>query len=316
MLQSTLSEDNELYFYTIKYKLFEESLCKAEMKYLFNTVPDNKFFFSRTYISPSRSAFLKQCVSVIYKANSLDNLVQQILHNNLSYEKFKVCYINLEDNNIPFEERRKIEYLIGYNINGFADVHNPEVLLGITKIDNMWIFGKLENNNSAWKEHNIKPYSYCNALDVRLARSLVNIAVSNDLNSKLVDPCCGIGTVVIEALSMGLNIKGYELNKYVAENANKNLQFFNYETVIENKDMHSLTEKFDCAIVDLPYGLFSATTLDDQLSIIKTTRKIADRAILVTLEDMETHINDCGFTLIDKFCAAKGTFKRIINICA
>ena len=78
--------------------------------------------------------------------------------------------------------------------------------------------------------------------------------------------------------------------------------------------MHSLTEKFDCAIVDLPYGLFSATTLDDQLSIIKTTRKIADRAILVTLEDMETH--DCGFTLIDKFCAAKGTFKRIINICA
>lgn len=316
MLQSTLSEDNELYFYTIKYKLFEESLCKAEMRYLFNNVPDNKFFFSKHYITPSRSAFIKQCISIIYKASSLDKLVEQILHNNLSYEDFKVCYISIDDTSIPFEERRRIEYVIGYNVNGFADVHNPEVLLGVTKIQDMWIFGELENNNSAWKEHNNKPYSYCNALDVRLARSLVNIAASNDLNSKLVDPCCGIGTVVIEALSMGLNIKGYELNKCIAENANKNLEFFNYEAVIENKDMHTLTERFDCAIVDLPYGLFSATTLSDQLSIMKTTRRLADRAIFVTLEDMEAHIKDCGFTLVDKFSASKGFFKRIINICA
>lgn len=302
------------YFYAIKYAANEEKLCKMEMKYLFNKSPDEEFFFSDFYVQPSRSAFIRQCISVMYTGNTLEDITKQILDNNLSYERFKIRHLNL-DEDIPYEERRKIEYIVGYDVGGSADIHNPKILLGITKVKDTWVFGQLEVNKENWKVHNNQPFTYSNALGVRVARALVNIAVGNNLKTKLVDPCCGIGTVVMEALSLGIAVKGFEINPYVAENAKKNLAYFGYEDVITSGSMHDVNESYDCAVVDMPYGLFSPTTLEQQLNIIKTTRRIAAKSIFITYENMEHYFIDYGFTVIDSCDIAKGNFKRYITLC-
>jgi tRNA G10 N-methylase Trm11 len=285
------------------------------MKYLFNKTPDKNYFFSDNYVDPSRSPFIKQCISIIYTGDTLDDIVTQILNNNLSYEKFKVRYVNLEDENIEFNERRRIEYVIGFNINGEADVHNPRVRLGAANVNGKWILGELDENKNKWKLHDQKPYFYCNALGVRTARALVNIAVGNDLDARIIDPCCGIGTVVMEALSMGLNIRGNEINPLIAENAKRNLEFFGYEDVITNGDMHEINDKYDVAIVDMPYGLFNPTTLKIQTDIINSARRIADKAVFVTYEDMDEYFVSAGFSVVDKCSVAKGSFVRHITIC-
>jgi tRNA G10 N-methylase Trm11 len=163
--------------------------------------------------------------------------------------------------------------------------------------------------------HNIKPFNYSNALNVRVARALVNMAVANDIAPKLIDPCCGIGTVVIEALSMGFDIKGCEINPYIAENAKRNLEFFGFQDVITNASMHDLKDKFDSAIVDLPYGVFNPTTLKEQVDIINTTRRLAGKAVFITFEDMDEHFKSAGFEVIDKCQTNKGKFIRYITIC-
>lgn len=313
MYQPILNKDS-LYFYTIKSTVFERPLCMMEMKYLFQNPAENGCLLSHNYVNPCRSAFIKYCISVIYIGNTLENIVEKILKNSLSYEGFKVHYIN--DENVPFKERRKTEYIIGYNINGKADMHNPKIILGITKFNDMWIFGELIDNKTKWQTFNHKPYSYSNALGVRTARALCNIAVSNNLSLTLVDPCCGVGTVVLEALSMGINVKGFELNPLVAENAKKNLKYFGYEDVITNENMHNINEKFDSAVVDMPYGLFSITTLKDQLNIIKTTRRIASRAVFITYEDMEDYFLSFGFKVLDKCLFSKGSVTRYITLCS
>jgi tRNA (guanine10-N2)-dimethyltransferase len=310
-----ITQDEKLYFYTIKYPTFETELCKMEMKYLFGTVPSEKFFFSPTHVTPSRSAFIKHCLLVMHSADSLDGLAQLVLDNKIAYDDFKVRYINLDDKSIPYDERRKIEYIIGYNIEGEADVHNPKTLLGVANINGKWLLGLLEETEAEWNVHNIKPYNYSNALNVRVARALVNIAVGNNLELKLVDPCCGIGTVVIEALSMGIDIKGYELNPYIAENAKKNLEHFGYKDVVTNINMHDVTDKFDAAIVDLPYGVFSLTTLEEQSAIINTARRLADKVVFITFEDMDEHFISAGFKVMDKCQTNKGKFIRYITIC-
>ena len=136
-----------------------------------------------------------------------------------------------------------------------------------------------------------------------------------NLDCKLIDPCCGVGTVIIEALSMGINVKGYEINKKIAENAQKNLEFFGYENVITSGDMHNIEEKYDVAIIDMPYGLFTATTLEKQTALIKTARRITKKLVIVTFEDMDKHIIEAGFDIINKSYVSKGKFKRYINIC-
>ena len=299
----------------MNYPKYEEGLCNVEMKSLFNKITENKYLFSDYYIDTSRSPFIKESISVIYSEDTLEKIIGKIIENKLSYDDFKVCYIRIEGADISYEERLSSIRKIGLVIIGEANMYKPKVTLGLTNVDGRWIFGIYEKNDCKWYDHEKKPYSYSNSLTLRMARSLVNIAVGNNLGCTMIDPCCGIGTVVIEALSMGINVKGYEINKSIASNAKKNLEFLKLKEVITTGDMHKIEEKFDVAIVDLPYGIFTHTTIEQQTEIIKTARRIADKVIIVTFERMEDLIISCGFDIVDKCELAKGTFIRYINIC-
>jgi tRNA G10 N-methylase Trm11 len=309
------SNINRKYFYSINYPKFEEELCKLEIECLFNEVFNKKHIFSDCCINPSRSPFIKDRISIIYEEESLDEIVHKIIDDKLSYDDFKVCYIKVENTDVSYEERLESVSKIGFVITGQPSIHNPKVLIGISKVNGRWIMGEYERNDFEWHIHDKKPYSYSNSLGLRVARALVNIAVKNNLDCKLIDPCCGVGTVVIEALSMGINVNGYEINKHIAENAKKNLEFFGYENVVTCGDMHTIEEKYDAAIIDLPYGLFTATTLEEQVALIRTARRITNKLVLVTFENMDEHIIDSGFKIIKKSYVCKGKFKRYINVC-
>jgi tRNA G10 N-methylase Trm11 len=135
------------------------------------------------------------------------------------------------------------------------------------------------------------------------------------LNLSIVDPCCGVGTIVIEAASMGLDIKGYEINRKVAASAKENLAFFGVDNAIECSDMHHIQRHFDTSIVDMPYGLFTAVSMDEQIEIIRTARRISDKSVIITFENMEKQITDNGFTVTDRCLASKGRFTRHITVC-
>ena len=80
--------------------------------------------------------------------------------------------------------------------------------------------------------------------------------------------------------------------------------------------MRSIKEKFDVAIVDLPYGVFTQTSPEEQLAIIANTRKIANRMILIAFDNMDSQVLSSGFTIEDKFIISKGKFKRLVSICS
>ncbi|MCB2288161.1 RNA methyltransferase [Clostridium sp. CS001] len=311
-----LPQNEQKYLYTTNYSKDEESLCKMEMKCLFSKTLDGKHLISDIYVDPSRSPFIKKCISIMYTGETMQEIVDQIVINKLTGIKYKVAYINAADENMGFREGRNIEFEIGYNILGEAEMKNPSIIFGITRIANKWIFGECESNDSDWLLRKVKPFSYSNALKVNVSRALVNIAVGNNMDCSVIDPCCGIGTVIIEAISMKINIKGYELNSYIAENAKANLRYFGFEDVITIGDMHDIEERFDVAIVDLPYGIFTKITTEEQLAIISTTRRIADRMVIITFEDMEQQISSFGFNIDDRCTVSKGTFERNIFICS
>ena len=303
------------YYYYVNYQDYEENLARVEIKYLFNEEIDKKYLFSNIDINPSNSPFIKYKISIIYKGNTLDDIINKIVINKLSFEKFKVHYIKSEYNDIHYKERLEAAYKIGYVINGFPDLHNPEVNLAITKVNNLWILGKYIKNDCKWQKHDEKPFSYSNALSTRMARAIINIATSGNYDKKIVDPCCGIGTVVIEGLDLGVSIKGFEISKPIACNARNNIEYLGYNRdIILCDDMNNINEKYDIAIVDIPYGLFSPTTIDEQISIINKCREICDRLLLVSFENMDNLIEEAGFKIIDKISFSKNKFTRYISV--
>lgn len=286
-----------------------------EMDSFFNMKPLKKQFFANKYINPSRSPFIKEVIKIKYVENSIEEILLNIKSDNLAYENFKVCFMKSEDNTVGYKERINSIKEIGYIIKGEADIHNPEIIFGLCKVGDKWIFGEYYRNDFKWHIHDKKPYSYSNSLSLRVARALVNISVGNNINQKFIDPCCGIGTVIIEALSMGINAHGWEINDNIAENAQKNLEFFGYDNVIVNGDMTTIKDKFDVAIIDMPYGLFTPITKEEQVAIINSARRITNRLVIVTFEDMSEVIKKSGFNIIDTGHVAKGKFKRYISVC-
>ena len=304
------------YFYFINCSDMEKELCNMEMKSIFKQIPNRKFLFSNKDFNPSRSPFIKFKVNIIYIEESLEIIINKIKNEKISYDDFKVNYMKSEDGDVSYENRLKAVREIGFVINGFPDIHNPKEELAIIKIKDKWIFGELIKNDFKWQKHNDKPHSYSNAIPLRMARALVNIATCDDKRLSIIDPCCGVGTVVIEALDLGFNIKGYEISKPIACNARNNIEFFGYNReIITSGDMHNIRERYDVAIVDIPYGLYSPITSQEQKDIINTSRRIARKLVIITFEDMDNIITSAGFKILDKCYMIKGNMKREISIC-
>lgn len=302
-------------FYTINYSRFLADLCKLEMKCLFNQVHDEKYFFSDRLIKPSRSPFIKERLTVIFEGDTLDSLVEQVVTGKFAADDFKVVYLQAEGTNEGYQERLQSGRELGTAIFGKADVRNPRVIFGVTRVNGKWLFGEYEKNDYSWHQHDKKPHTYSSSLNFRVARALINIGVGPDTGLTLIDPCCGIGTVVIEALSMGIDARGYDINPPVACNAQQNLSYFGYPHVITEGDMHSIEEHFDVSIIDIPYGLYRPVTHGEQQEIIRTARRISKRLILVSFENMDEMIREAGFELREKARVSKGRLVRYVNVC-
>lgn len=307
---------NKKYFYTINYPVYEKDLCNMEMKYLFNCIPKDRYFFSCNDIEPSISPFIKDRIDILYVEENLSDIVNKVVNEGLSYQNFKICFIKLEDTDLDYKERLESIRKIGLVINGQSEMHNPDITLALTKVDGKWIFGEYQRNDYLWHIHDNKPCTYSNSIGIRSARAIVNIAAQNDKNRKIVDPCCGVGTLVIEGLSMDINIKGYEIKKTIAANARRNLEFFGFDKdKIKCGDIHQIKEKYDVAIIDLPYGLFTPVTPEEQAKIIMSAAKISEKLVLVSFEDMSEQIENAGFKIVDRCKVSKGKFTRNIDIC-
>ena len=316
MIKSECENTPSKYFYFINCSEMEKELCNMEMRSIFGKEIKEKYLFSEKNFDPSRSPFIKLQIKSIYIEKNLQDIINKIEEYKISYDDFKVNYIKSEDGDVPYEERLKAVREIGFVIIGFPDIHNPKIELAITKVKDKWIFGELIKNNYKWQRHNDKPHSYSNAVPLRMARALVNIAVGDNRDLTLVDPCCGVGTVVIEALDLGINVKGYEISKPIACNARNNIEFLGYNReIITSGDMHNINEVFDVAIVDIPYGLFSPVTLKEQVDIINTSRRIARKLVIITFEDMDNLITSAGFKIVEKCYMTKGNMMRQISIC-
>lgn len=283
------------YLYIINYPPYEKELCELEFMCLFHQKMKTKYLITSKDVDFYRSVFIRSRVTILKRDQSFYNLMTYLNENQLTYYDFKVIYLKNEMTHVSYKEAIEKCKQIAFPIDGSVNMQEPKVIIIITKLYDEWILG-IQQINDQWNKHENKPYTYSSSLSLRLARTLVNIGVENDLSLKVVDPCCGIGTVVLEALSMGINIKGYDISRDVSYQARLNLEYFHYDPlVIEKKDMHEIKEFFDVCILDIPYGLYSKYTYDQQVQLLRSTKKFTKKLVLVSTKIMDDVLIDMGY---------------------
>ncbi len=287
-----------------------------EMRSFFGCDSQTGFLESRVKIDPSRSPFMKERISVLSEGTSFDDLLKEIGLLPAFEESFKVKYVKHAGVAKTSEERRAIEKEIGLRINGRADLHDPDRIFGVLNLpDGRWILGDYVKSEPIWHHHQQKPHSYSTALNTRVARAVVNIAVPNPEGIKAIDPCCGIGTVLVEALSMGIDIVGSDRNPLVLGGTRENIAHFGYACEVKLRDMLDITNHYDVAIIDLPYNLCSVISPDQQLKMLQSARQFAEKAVIVTVEPIDNIIMQAEFTIVDRAVVTKGSFIREVIVC-
>jgi tRNA (guanine10-N2)-dimethyltransferase len=327
------------YIYNINYPFYEKELCAFELRALFGIEIDEKVFFTEIKVKPSISPFIKNRLEIIYEGTTFDEILKQITTDSLTATDFMVKYLQLEKlkksdkpNKInevdkidavdkpdsDSKKRRELCKKVGLCIDGHPSYKTPSKIFGITVYQGNWYFGILTKSDNIWKMHNDKPYTYSSSIGINTAKVLVNIAGKGDTTKKLVDPCCGVGTVLLEGESAGYQIKGWEINSKIADDARDNLKHFNYHTRVTNGDIKDIEESFDAAIIDLPYGNFSKTNQEEMLVIIRNAKRIAQKVVIVSSEDITEDLVSEALSIID-FCKIGknriSNFTRYIWVC-
>jgi len=312
---------NDLGFiYTYTQHTDEHDLCMLEMRSFFGFDVTSTVLRSSIEIHPSRSAFMKERLDIMYEGNNLEEISQQVEQYNIGESTFRVICLNTSDldttKKIGHPERRKIEREIGLRVNGTPDlVNTPVNTFGIVLLDDKWYFGRLVESESVWFLHQKKPHMYSTALSTRVARAVANIAIPHPEGVRAIDPCCGIGTVLVEALSMGINIVGRDINPRVVLGSRKNIAHFELEGTVEIGPIAEVVDDYDVAIIDMPYNLFTHITPEEQLEILKEARRFTKKVIVVTIETIDHMVEEAGFVITDRCVAKKGHFIRQVLVC-
>jgi tRNA G10 N-methylase Trm11 len=306
--------EEERFLYTFACHEDEIPLCRLEQRILFAAETNQSYLLSPRRINVSRSPFVKHRLEIMYEAYSLQELVSLVEEIQLQDATFKVVYIEA-DKKPDYQEQREIEREIGLHIRGKAEMREPKRLFGVTQLSGRWLFGGCTKNQAVWLQHNEKPQSYSTALSTRVARAIANIAVPEPAGIKAIDPCCGVGTVVIEALSMGIDIAGYDINPLAVRGARANLAYFGLPSSVAIGDVRSLSGSYNAAILDLPYNLCSKLSQEERRDMLFSVRRLASKAVVIATEPLDEALTESGFKIVDQCVVFKSRFARYMFVC-
>ena len=308
-----------VFIYTYNCTPEELSLCQMEIRSLFGVETDALILKSSIEVDPSRSPFIKERIDVMYEGDTIEEILEQVTQVQLKQETFRVNFVKINDldqsEKIHFEQRREMERAIGLQIDGEPDLVDPDVSFGIVTLDGRWYFGTYHKSESVWFHHLKKPAEYSTALSTRVARAIVNIAVPNPTDIQAIDPCCGIGTVVVEALSMGINMTGRDINPLATKGTRENIAHFGYEGDVTTGPIADVMNNYDVAIIDMPYNIVTYVTREEQLAMLQHARRFAKKLVVVTIEIIDDLIKEAGFEIKDRCEVSKTAFSRHVVLC-
>ncbi|HEX6972559.1 MAG TPA: methyltransferase domain-containing protein, partial [Limnochordia bacterium] len=270
----------------------EEELARLECLALVGARPDHAWALSERRADVRRAAYVDLCAEVLARAPTVEGLLDAVAGLELVAEAFR---IHLERS--PGEPRHpslEIVRDLADRLRGRPNLIEPQVEFLAYRTAEAWFFGRIVGKSErSWVRHIKKPHSYSSSLPTRFARAVVNIAARP--GSRLLDPCCGAGTVLLEAAAVGIEAHGLDIKPALVYASRTNLRHFGYTARVEVGDARTATGHYDAAIVDLPYGRNSAAARGLHEAIVTHLREVAPHLVVVSEADLSDALPRWGW---------------------
>ena len=287
-------------------------MIEAECVAITGGVPDERgIALTETEADVSRAAYIKTCMRVIVRASDLPEFYHQLEKADLSSEEFRVSVVKFP-RRLPVNSQQ-VMHQVGARIAGYPNLSNPKTtFLVIATQDEIWLGEVLSESDGSWNEHSQKAILYSSSLPTRLARAMVNLVTAP--GDRIIDPCCGSGTILIEAASMGIKALGCDINPKLVTTSIENLKYFNLSSPVLLADARNIAGSFDAVLTDLPYGRNCPTDEELCREILENTRNLAPKAAIVTCEDVSRLLAQIGYNIERVIPVPKTSLTRYIHI--
>ena len=243
----------------------------------------------------TRAAYLRHCMHIQATGASRDELAAACRRQGVAYEGFKLTFLRPPPK-VP-DHKDEVIVQIANAITGRPDLQHPAVNLAVVGLPGAWHFGRLISvSHSQWLRGIERPVHFSSALPQRFSRALVNLVAAP--GDTLIDPCCGIGTPLIEALDAGIIAFGADANPKMLRGLAENLAHLGMPLRLFRADARQLTGHYDAAVMDLPYGRNLLADAKLYRALLGPLGRSAGRVAVVSAESLDDLLTGLGYRIV------------------
>ena len=278
-------------------------LIAAECLHLTGGEPqeDGFAFCQRVDLIP-QSAYLRTGLRLLAQGPTLEDLLAAVAKADFEAEDFRIDFLSLSGQN-RLRPHRSIVALADV-IPFYPNLSDPQHrFLLVERQQSLWFGQVLSECQYSFQQHAAKPYSTSTSLSSQLARALVNLVIPQARS--LLDPCCGTGSILLEAHLLGLQTYGADQNRRTAWMARQNLAHFAYDGVVDHVAIQDCQRKVDALVTDLPYGRLLKADESATRSILDHGRKLAPLVVYVAGYNITDWLTAAGYEEIEVFPVSK-----------
>ena len=262
---------------------------------------DGFAFCQRVEMIP-QAAYLRTGLQLLAQGSTLDDLLAAVAQSHFAADGFRIDFLSLSGQN-RLRPRRSIVALADV-IPFYPNLVDPKHrFLLIERQHGLWFGEVLSECQYSFQQHAAKPYRTSTSLSSQMARALVNLVLPQARS--LVDPCCGTGSILLEAHLLGMQTYGADQNRRIAWMARQNLAHFGYDAMVDHAAIQDCRWKADALVTDLPYGRLLAADESAIRSILKHGRKLAPLAVYVAGHNISDWLAAAGYDETEVFTVNK-----------
>ena len=257
------------------------------------------------------ACYIRYGLKWIAEGPNLDDLVSMVQALELEADGFRVELVRLSKRlEIDrWEAMRRVADAIPSDPN----MKSPKCRFLILSRENWWCLGEIITEQTHdYRIHDQKPHRTSSSLPSQLARALINLVVPGA--KSIVDPCSGVGSVLLEACALNVACSGSDYNRRMVGMSRKNIQHFSYGASVSFADARELNTEADAVITDLPYGMKLMISESDVRRILDRSIRCAPTALFVAGSDISSWLTSAGYNRVSVYRVPKQTgFMRYVH---
>ena len=208
----------------------------------------------------------------------------------------------------------ELERLIGSLVQGKVDLQNPQEEFRVIVSGSRCYLGRVlwrsDPGRFAGRRPGDRPFFHPGVMMPRMVRALLNISCVRR-NETILDPFCGTGGMIMEALLLGISGVGSDIDPKMVLGSRMNARDAAV-LLADGRELPFRDESFDAVVTDLPYGqsvAIRARSLDSlyhaALGEITRVLRPGRRAVLVTHRDIRP--------LADTYMTVEGCYSQRVH---